>query len=355
MAKETKRAKGEKMNKEYWEYYFSKKKKLTDRAFKLRIAMLMTSMLACAAVMASSAFALFTCDINRTTTLTAASFEVLGWNPIQQTSDDINITHVVDIYTTPGVLGYCRIPVYGADKTIHYYFTEAFSSGHMQVSIATASGASVGKPEGYWGNPRNFLGPEAEIIGNGALVTHSYAVPQQEDSSGSGEGTGGMLTTARPSSGADVSEDTPITDNATEAEKGTVTEEKSIETTAKAENSETTVTPSVSEEKASAEVSNSTVTETPVSSSPPPDSGNASDSGNTTAADSSHSSTSGKGSSGSSESNSSSSATSDSSVGSSSSTSAPVSSASSGDSGTSSGSDASAGGSPPSSSDGGGE
>lgn len=337
MAKETKRAKGEKMNKEYWEYYFSKKKKLTDRAFKLRIAMLMTSMLACAAVMASSAFALFTCDINRTTTLTAASFEVLGWNPIQQTSDDINITHVVDIYTTPGVLGYCRIPVYGADKTIHYYFTEAFSSGHMQVSIATASGASVGKPEGYWGNPRNFLGPEAEIIGNGALVTHSYAVPQQEDSSGSGEGTGGMLTTARPSSGADVSEDTPITDNATEAEKGTVTEEKSIETTAKAENSETTITPSVSEEKASAEVSNSTVTETPVTSTPPSDN------------------TSGEGSSGSSESNSSSSATSDSSVGSSSSTSAPVSSASSGDSGTSSGSDASAGGSPPSSSDGGGE
>ncbi|MBE6966321.1 MAG: hypothetical protein E7441_09855 [Ruminococcaceae bacterium] len=337
MAKETKRAKGEKMNKEYWEYYFSKKKKLTDRAFKLRIAMLMTSMLACAAVMASSAFALFTCDINRTTTLTAASFEVLGWNPIQQTSDDINITHVVDIYTTPGVLGYCRIPVYGADKTIHYYFTEAFSSGHMQVSIATASGASVGKPEGYWGNPRNFLGPEAEIIGNGALVTHSYAVPQQEDSSGSGEGTGGMLTTARPSSGADVSEDTPITDNATEAEKGTVTEEKSIETTAKAENSETTITPSVSEEKASAEVSNSTVTETPVTSTPPSDN------------------TSGEGSSGSSESNSSSSATSDSSVGSSSSTSAPVSSASSGDSGTSSGSDASAGGSPPSDEDGGGE
>jgi len=337
MAKETKRAKGEKMNKEYWEYYFSKKKKLTDRAFKLRIAMLMTSMLACAAVMASSAFALFTCDINRTTTLTAASFEVLGWNPIQQTSDDINITHVVDIYTTPGVLGYCRIPVYGADKTIHYYFTEAFSTGHMQVSIATASGASVGKPEGYWGNPRNFLGPEAEIIGNGALVTHSYAVPQQEDSSGSGEGTGGMLTTARPSSGADVSEDTPITDNATEAEKGTVTEEKSIETTAKAENSETTITPSVSEEKASAEVSNSTVTETPVTSTPPSDN------------------TSGEGSSGSSESNSSSSATSDSSVGSSSSTSAPVSSASSGDSGTSSGSDASAGGSPPSDEDGGGE
>lgn len=281
------------MNKDYLEYQYSKSKKLTERAFRLRIAMLMVSILVCAGIMASSAFALFTCDINRSTTLTAASFEVLGWNPIQQTSDDINITHIVDIYTTPGVLGYCRIPVYGADNTIHYYFTEAFSGGHMQVSIATAGGAHVGKPEGYWGNPRNYLGPEAEIIGNGALVTHSYAVPQQEESSG-GEGSGGMLTMARPSSGTPVSEDTPTTEDTTEStpetEKETVTEEKTVETTEKAENSDTTVIPSVSEEKASVENSNSTVVEAPVTSTPPSDnssdsgtsdsSGNSSDSGN---------------------------------------------------------------------------
>ncbi len=347
MAKETKRAKGEKMNKEYWEYYFSKKKKLTDRAFKLRIAMLMTSMLACAAVMASSAFALFEHNINSETKLTAATFALATAQQGQSVTGNVhwNVTGDDDKHLTitgpKGVIGYCKIAITNPQEVTTLYYTPAFS-GNYTTTITVPAEWRVAVVDATWGYPS----VEPELIIGGALT---ISEPEQQTEQSEEKLT---LTSPAPPVSDNTSE---TTEKTPEQADTTVNEKTETETTAKAENSETTVTPSVSEEKASAEVSNSTVTETPVSSSPPPDSGNASDSGNTTAADSSHSSTSGEGSSGSSESNSSSSATSDSSVGSSSSTSAPVSSASSGDSGTSSGSDASAGGSPPSSSDGGGE
>ena len=341
MAKETKRAKGEKMNKEYWEYYFSKKKKLTDRAFKLRIAMLMTSMLACAAVMASSAFALFTCDINRTTTLTAAEFKIVN----SYTRDARTIGEkIVTINTTPGVVGYCKITVIDPDEVQHWYYTNAFC-GTMNLRITAAAECQIIVDTPRWGYPQlNGIAPEL-IIGDGGTInipipeTQEITSNESSETSGSEEASSNELLASGGDGGSSggTGENASVQENTSNPPEST-----SGEVASEAENdAPVTATPSESE--------------TPVSSSPPPDSGNASDSGNTTAADSSHSSTSGEGSSGSSESNSSSSATSDSSVGSSSSTSAPVSSASSDDSGTSSGSDASAGGSPPSSSDGGGE
>ena len=329
MAKETKRAKGEKMNKEYWEYYFSKKKKLTDRAFKLRIAMLMTSMLACAAVMASSAFALFEHNINSETKLTAATFALATAQQGQSVTGNVhwNVTGDDDKHlsiTGPkGVIGYCKIAITNPQEVTTLYYTPAFS-GNYTTTITVPAEWRVAVVDATWGYPS----VEPELIIGGALT---ISEPEQQTEQSEEKLT---LTSPAPPVSDNTSE---TTEKTPEQADTTVNEKTETETTAKAENSETTVTPSVSEEKASAEVSNSTVTEAPVTSTPPSDN------------------SSGEGSSGSSESNSSSSATSDSSVGSSSSTSAPVSSASSGDSGTSSGSDASAGGSPPSSSDGGGE
>ena len=317
------------MNKEYWEYYFSKKKKLTDRAFKLRIAMLMTSMLACAAVMASSAFALFEHNINSETKLTAATFALataqqgrsvtgnVHWNVTGDDDQHLSITG------PKGVIGYCKIAITNPQEVTTLYYTPAFS-GNYTTTITVPAEWRVAVVDATWGYPS----VEPELIIGGALT---ISEPEQQTEQSEEKLT---LTSPAPPVSDNTSE---TTEKTPEQADTTVNEKTETETTAKAENSETTITPSVSEEKASAEVSNSTVTEAPVTSTSPSDN------------------SSGEGSSGSSESNSSSSATSDSSVGSSSSTSAPVSSASSGDSGTSSGSDASAGGSPPSSSDGGGE
>ena len=341
MAKETKRAKGEKMNKEYWEYYFSKKKKLTDRAFKLRIAMLMTSMLACAAVMASSAFALFEHNINSETKLTAATFALATAQQGQSVTGNVhwNVTGDDDKHlsiTGPkGVIGYCKIAITNPQEVTTLYYTPAFS-GNYTTTITVPAEWRVAVVDATWGYPS----VEPELIIGGALT---ISEPEQQTEQSEEKLT---LTSPAPPVSDNTSE---TTEKTPEQADTTVNEKTETETTAKAENSETTVTPSVSEEKASAEVSNSTVTEAPVTSTPPSDS------------------TSGEGSSGSFASSSSTGSSSDSSGVSSPDTSASSaggdsgassgSSVSSGgsDSGSSSGASEPSGGSPPSSSDGGGE
>lgn len=263
------------MNKDYLEYQYSKSKKLTERAFKLRIGMLVVSMLACAGIMASSAFALFKCDINRSTTLTAAQFEVLEFNPVQMQSDEQNVINVIHIVTTPGVLGYCKIPVYGTDNTTRYYYTEPFV-GEIYFKIATAVGTGIGVPEAFWGNPRNVLDPEIELLGIGTSVVHSYAAPETEASSGGGGQDVSQEQQDNETENKQPADETENNDEVLETpmlsvspsvnkEQTTVTEsavtEKEI--TSVVEKSETTVTSSVSE--------------TPVQSTPPSD--NNSDSG----------------------------------------------------------------------------
>ena len=54
----------------------SERKKLTDRTFKMQISMLFFAILLCIIAMASSAFALFTSDVVRTTELKAATWKV---------------------------------------------------------------------------------------------------------------------------------------------------------------------------------------------------------------------------------------------------------------------------------------
>ncbi|MBQ7055021.1 MAG: hypothetical protein IJN97_07335, partial [Oscillospiraceae bacterium] len=320
---------------------FSKKKKLTDRAFKLRIAMLMTSMLACAAVMASSAFALFEHNINSETKLTAATFALATAQQGRSVTGNVhwNVTGDDDKHlsiTGPkGVIGYCKIAITNPQEVTTLYYTPAFS-GNYTTTITVPAEWRVAVVDATWGYPS----VEPELIIGGALT---ISEPEQQTEQSEEKLT---LTSPAPPVSDNTSE---TTEKTPEQADTTVNEKTETETTAKAENSETTVTPSVSEEKASAEVSNSTVTEAPVTSTPPSDS------------------TSGEGSSGSFASSSSTGSSSDSSGVSSPDTSASSaggdsgassgSSVSSGgsDSGSSSGASEPSGGSPPSSSDGGGE
>ena len=202
--------KGEKMNKDYWEYYFSKKKKLTDRAFEIRIAMLMCSMVACAAVMASSAFALFTCDINRSTTLTAAMFNVT-WNVTG--NEDKRVT----IEGPEGVVGYCKIVIKNPQNVETWYYTPAFS-GIYTTTVTVPAEWQVSVAGATWGYPS----VEPELIVGGSLTISEPEQKNNETEQQSGQ-TEIKLTSPRPT----VSDDTPTVDIAEEKKE---TEEKNDKT-----------------------------------------------------------------------------------------------------------------------------
>ncbi len=254
------------MNKDFLEYQYSKSKKLTERAFKLRITMLVVAMLACAGIMASSAFALFTYDIARSTQLKSATYYV---SALQTAA--AGDTRTYELHGTPGVTGYCVITVWDKYGAPTIYYTKAFC-GSMQVTITAAEGSGI-QLTPHWGDPRNF-GITANLIGNGGVIEHSRT-PEPEPEGGSKGESSGVSTADPPGAGTPVPEDTPTVDDTADVseEKVAVSETPATEKviTDVAEKAETTVTPAVSEEKASAENNNSTVAEAPPPSTPSSD------------------------------------------------------------------------------------
>ena len=263
--KGNKKGKGEKMNKEYWEYYFSKKKKLTERAFKVRIAMLMTSMLACAAIMASSAFALFTCDIKRSTTLTAASFSIEHYGCKERgNSDDKTLV----IKTRPeGVIGYCKVKLTTEKGDTYTYYTQAFSD-QIELILTGAAGCEIIVSDPHWGYPQNF-DIDDKLIKNGMV-----SVPKPESGTEADSASGGEIQSISSDAGTKIPENTPtadiVEDNLTEdkVQEKTPSVEQMEDKAEKKEENEASVT-----EKTTESTAENRLTEAPVA--PPSEKGNA--------------------------------------------------------------------------------